>query len=315
MLSKLQWEEHLLPLLVPRVRNAIRGLPHRDRQQVEEIRLRSGSHPLLDMGDRSCPLPLPEGVLTLTDIQETVNLLSQYSFYAYAGQLAQGYLTVAGGHRIGVAGRVVAENNLVTAMAEIASLNFRVARQLPGVADTALPWLFTSRGQVCSTLILAPPRCGKTTLLRDLVRQLSAGGQGRAGLNVGLVDERSELAGCYRGVPQLDVGPRTDVLDACPKEQGLLMLVRSMGPQVVAADELGRSGDMAAIESALCAGVAVLCTAHANDLKDAENKPVLGKLLAQGFFERILVLARHNGKPRLAAVIALPDRQFLYRSD
>lgn len=299
--------QQILPLLGGRPRRALEAMEPEDLMLAEEIRLRPG-HPLLVQGGgREYWLPL---TVNVEDLLETMNILSQYSYYAFAQQLARGYITVAGGHRVGVAGRVTVSDGRVAAMAEAGSVNIRIARQLKGVGMDVLPWLF-ARGQLLNTLILAAPGCGKTTLLRDLIRLLSD----EAGLRVGVADERSELAGCYQGIPQLDVGRRTDVLDGCPRDQGLEMLVRSMGPQVVAADEIGRRADVRALENVLAAGVAVLTTAHARDLAEARQRPVLRGLLAEGYFQRAVILGRREGRPALAGVAELPGGKMLCRGE
>lgn len=301
------WTSQILPMLGARVRASLQTLSREQVNCAEEIRLRPGK-PVLVEGSNG-PVWVDGREVDAEDVQETLNLLSQYSFYAFAEHLARGYITVVGGHRVGVAGRVAVSGGEVTAMAEAGSLNFRIAREMPGVGKPVLPWIL-DQGRPLNTLILAPPRCGKTTLLRDLVRLLSD----EAGLTVGLVDERSELAGCFHGLPQLDVGRRTDVLDACPREQGLTMLVRSMGPQVVAADEIGREADTVALENVLAAGVAVLTTAHARDLDEARQRPVLRRLMEGRCFERVVVLDRLHGKPRLTGV-ARPNGNWLFRGD
>lgn len=300
-------EQQLLPLLAIRPRRAVAALARGVLAQAEEIRLRPGWPLLVRGGSWEQWLP-PE--LGPDDLKETMNILSQYSYYAFAQQLAHGYITVAGGHRVGVAGRVTVSRGQVAALAELGSLNFRIARQLKGVGRSLLPWLF-SRGKLLNSLVLAAPGGGKTTLLRDLIRLLSD----EAGLRVGVADERSELAGCYRGVPQLDVGRRTDVLDGCPRAQGLEMLVRSMGPQVVAADEIGSRADARALGNILAAGVSVLTSAHAGDLAEAKQRPVLQNLLAERCFQRAVILESRGEKPWLAKVVRLPGGEELFTGE
>ena len=160
-----------------------------------------------------------------------------------------------------------------------------------------LPFLFGKEG-VCHTLIISAPRCGKTTILRDLVRQLSDGTEGRRGYTVGVVDERSEIGGCYMGVPQNDLGMRTDLLDCCPKAEGMMMLIRSMAPGVIAVDELGSYSDIHAIESVIHCGCKLLATVHGTSIEDIQKKPLFQKLIQEHVFERYIVLhnREHIGK-------------------
>jgi len=233
------------------------------------------------------------------DIAETIERISQYSFYAFESELCMGYITLPGGHRVGVAGQAVIENGTVRAWRHISCINFRVAHAIKGCADPVMHYIFDensniqtqcSKSQAMHTMIISPPGCGKTTLLRDIVRQISDGTHTRLGLTVGLVDERSEVAGCFRGIPQNDIGQRTDVLDGCPKAEGMIMLLRSMAPDVIAVDELGSQSDANAVETVLTAGVKLLCTAHGNSLDDIKKNPALKALVNQKIFDRYVVL-------------------------
>jgi len=227
------------------------------------------------------------------DIRETMERISQHSFYAYESELSLGYITLPGGHRVGVAGQAVLEDGAVRAWRYISGMNIRVAHSVPGCADGVLPQILNAGG-LMHTMIISPPGFGKTTLLRDIVRQISDGG-----LTVGLADERSEVAGCFRGVAQNDVGIRTDVLDGCPKALAMVMLLRAMSPDVIAVDELGGEADARAVDAVLNAGVKLLCTAHGSDVNDAMANPALSAVLGRGIFERFIVL---NNPAKIAGV-------------
>jgi stage III sporulation protein AA len=190
----------------------------------------------------------------------------------------------------------------VAAVKNFNALSLRVARQHLGCAAELYPLMFDRRGRLASALIVSPPRCGKTTILRDLTRMLSDGA-GQAGVNVSLVDERSELAGTYQGIPQLDVGIRTDVLDACPKALGVMMALRALAPALVTTDEIGREEDARALREGVCAGVAILASAHGDSLEDISRRPGLKALLAADVFHTIIFLSRRRGPGTVEDVI------------
>lgn len=194
---------------------------------------------------------------------------------------------------MGVAGKVIMERDKVKNIQYISSVNIRISHEVIGCADSLLPYI-TKNKQVCHTLIISPPCCGKTTLIRDLIRQISDGNQYVKGCSVGVVDERSELGGCYLGIAQNHLGSRTDILDCCPKAEGMIMLIRSMAPQVIAVDEIGTSEDIHAIEYAMQCGCKLIASVHGLDMDEAKKKPMLGELIRRRMFERYVVLG--NGK-------------------
>lgn len=263
-----------------------------DYDKLYEIRLRVGRPLFLTYDGGECFLRKPgqeQYLVTTEDLKETLEYVTGYSLYAYEDEIRQGFISVQGGHRVGVTGKVVLDRGRIMGMKYISCINVRLSHQIPGCADAVMPYI-QSRNHISHTLIISPPRCGKTTLLRDVIRQLSNGREGIPGVTVGVVDERSELAGSWQGVPQNDLGMRTDILDACPKAEGMQMLVRSMSPDVVAVDELGREEDFRAVESVIHCGCRLIATAHGNSVEDILNQPFFQKLKKMEIFEKYIVL-------------------------
>jgi len=290
-------EEEIHHILAVRLRRLL-DFGRMDFSKLQEIRLRIGAPFLivydgkeyfLDAAGRfTCEVDRAF-VVGQREIRETMEYISNYSMYAFDEELRQGYITVQGGHRVGIAGKIIWERQEAKSMRHISFLNIRLAHEVPGCADIVLPYLVKEQG-IYHTLLISPPRCGKTTLLRDLIRQLSNGDAGRRGMTVGVVDERSELGACYLGVPQNDVGCRTDILDGCPKVEGMMMLVRSMAPQVIAVDEVGSGEDVRAMEYVMNCGIFLLATAHGTSIDDIKNKPVFGRLVREKIFGRYVLL-------------------------
>lgn len=244
-------------------------------------------------------------IVTKEEIKETIEYISNYSMYAYEDEIRQGFITIQGGHRIGMAGKIIMEKDSIKSMKYISFMNVRLSHQKKGCADKVLPYIVDKK-KVRHTLIISPPRCGKTTLLRDIIRQLSNGNRDRGGVSVGVVDERSEIGACYMGVPQNDLGIRTDILDCCPKAKGMLMLIRTMAPQVVAVDEIGGREDIESIESVINCGCKLIATVHGSSIEDIRTKPLLRKLLQEHVFERYIIL---NNKERAGMVTEVFDSQ------
>lgn len=231
--------------------------------------------------------------VTMQDIAEMLSYISNYSLYAYKEELKQGYITIEGGHRVGLAGGAVMENGKMTGLHHISFLNIRIAHERYGCAEKLLPYI-RHGNSIHNTLFLSEPGAGKTTLLRDCIRMLSEGTKENPGLKVCVVDERSEIAACHLGVPQNDLGPRTDVLDGCSKPEGMQLLLRSMSPQILAVDELGGEGDFWAVEQAVYSGSRVLGTIHAGDIRDLAEKPYLHRWAKKEIFKRYILIERER---------------------
>ena len=291
----------ILPSLSINIRQIIEKIDPRYLSTLEEIRIRENRPLMVTLSNRDY-LVRPDGrlisknsgayMVTNQDSSSILQLISDHSIYAIEEELRNGYITLRGGHRVGFTGKGVLEGGNIKTLKYISGFNFRISREIKGVANRVLPYI-TDEGEVLHTLIISPPQCGKTTLLRDLIRQISDGNTslGLKGHKVGVVDERSELAGCYKGVPQNDIGIRTDVLDGCPKARGMIMLIRSMSPHVIATDEVGSSEDIFAIEEALNAGIKIITTVHGKDLEEISRRPLLKDLINNRIFKRIIILS------------------------
>ena len=260
-------------------------------QTVEEIRIRIGKPVEIALGGYYEFLPI---IATEEETAQFLSRLTQFSMYTMEEELKRGYITIEGGHRVGIAGKVILDKGYVKAIVHISSFNIRIAREKVGCAEFLLPHLYSDGWH--STMIIGPPQTGKTTLLRDVARVISSGTSTAshtiAARKVGIVDERSEIAGCVRGVPQLQFGDRIDVLDACPKAEGMMMLIRSMSPDVIVADEIGRSEDAVSVLEAVNAGIALMISTHGCSLADVIKRPIIKSLIDLHVFSRFVILDR-----------------------
>ena len=304
---------NLETLLCPEIREKVKKIPEDIKDSMEEIRLRINQPLMLFINNRDYFITRKGGlsqdcrdsyIVTKKNIENTLQFITNYSIYSVEEELKHGYITVQGGHRVGIVGRVLYDSKGIRTMKEFTGLNIRIAREKKGVASNILKYLI-NREKFMNTLIISPPQCGKTTLLRDIIKNISNGipDLNLKGLKVGVVDERSEIAACYQGIPQNDLGLRTDVLDACPKAQGIMMLIRAMSPQVIATDEIGRDEDSQAIHEALLAGINLITTVHGKSLEDVLSKKVIGNLVKEGIFERIILLSNKEGVGTVEKII------------
>ncbi|KIY21957.1 MULTISPECIES: stage III sporulation protein AA [Mesobacillus] len=289
----------ILSFLPKRIAERLNEVPPNDIDGIEEIRIRINRP--LEITVRGKPNFLPY-IVHPEDAVQLLNKLGHFSMYTLEEELKRGYITVAGGHRVGLAGKVILENGSVKAIRDISSFNFRIAREKIGIADPLLPYLYQNSWK--HTMIVGPPQTGKTTLLRDIARIISSGIPEKKvpPLKAGIVDERSEIAGCVKGVPQLTFGPRVDILDSCPKAEGMMMMIRSMSPDVLVVDEIGRKEDAEAILEAVNAGIKLIMTTHGESLLDIQKRPTLKPILDMGIFDRFVVLGRITGPGTIISI-------------
>lgn len=245
-----------------------------DMTGLEEIRLRAKKRVILYYGRKIGEL-VTDYELSELELKEALEYISTFSLYAYEEDIRQGFITIRGGHRVGIAGKVVRENGRIKNISNISSINIRVSHQIIDCGKKAFEYI-QDNGRIYNTLIVSPPGVGKTTLLRDLLRLVSD----ELKLKVSIVDERSEIASCYKGIPCNDVGLRTDIYDCCPKVDGIMLMIRAMSPQVVAVDEIGGDEDINALIKAKHSGISIIATIHGDEIDDiSDNLKIFGRYI------------------------------------
>lgn len=301
---KVMYLDEIFRVLPMKISNLVREILL--YKPLQEIRIKINRPLILNVSDKEILL---DYTVTQNDMKEILTKMSNYSLYAYEEEIRQGYITIKGGHRIGIAGECILSKGEVRTIRNISSINIRICREVIGSSEELLKYI-SSKNRVYNTLIVSPPKCGKTTILRDITRNISYGVKkiGLEGKKVSVIDERSEIAACYNGIPQLDVGIRTDVLDSCLKKDGMIMAIRSLSPEVIICDEIGTEGDIEALNMAFNSGVNILVTIHGYSIEDINNRKVFKELIENSILERIVVLSNRYGVGTIEKIYSVNDK-------
>ena len=262
------------------IRQQIQALDAYTRQNLEEIRVYKNKPVQVFAGGKRIQL---SGEVSGNDMNKIISYLMKFSYYAYEEDLAKGFITIDGGHRVGICGKAVLEKGKVVLLRDISSINIRHAKEIIGCSDKIMHYILDDSIQ--NLLIVSPPGCGKTTLLRDIGRNLS-----QQFYKVAICDERSEIAGMHNGNSSYRFGAMVDILDGCPKAEGMMMLIRSMSPDVIITDEIGREEDLNAIKTCVNCGVSLITSIHGSDIHDLQHSPIYPAIEA-GTFPNILFLS------------------------
>ena len=260
------------------------------RENIEEIRIRVQKPIILKLRYEDVIL---NHIVEQREILQTLEKICENSIYAYKNQICEGFITVKGGHRVGITGTAVEENGKIINLKYVTSLNFRIARQVLNCSNKIIKEILDLENHtIFTTLIVSPPGKGKTTILRDTIRRISNGMENLnfKGKTCGVVDERGEIAAMYKGIPQNDVGMRTDVIENVSKYKGMKILIRTMAPEVIACDEIGSKEDVEAIKEATTAGIKGIFTMHGRNIEDVKNNKDIYELIENKQIEKIVFI-------------------------
>jgi stage III sporulation protein AA len=300
--------KEILSILPEKLKREVINFAYNDR--LQEIRIKIGKPLIIQLGTREVVCRYNPD---FEDLNTIIKRISNYSIYAFEEEMKRGYITISGGHRIGICGRCVIEKGEVKTIKDISSLNIRICREIPGCSKNLMKFIL-EEDSVINSIIISPPKCGKTTLIRDITRNISNGVDSMSfhGKKVCVIDERSEIGACSAGVPQLDVGIRTDVMDGCLKSEGIMMAIRSMSPDVIVCDEIGSHKDMESIVTALNSGVNLITTIHGFGIEDLYSRPVFKDIVENKVFKRAVVLSGKKGAGTVEYIYDFSDKEKIY---
>ncbi len=287
--------------LSQRISDVFLSMGNHEKENIREIRIRSGKPVVVIFGNEA---KFVSCTGRLTDIYSDLNLITDanevsdifiklcgYSVHSFTDAINRGYITLSGGHRAGVAGTAVSENGKITAVRDVSCINLRIAREIKGAADELFGRIFSDG--LSSVIVAGPPSSGKTTILRDLARQLSGTERGRM-YKTFICDERCEIGAGVSGIPQNDLGINCDLVSCYPKEEGILIGLRSFSPDIIICDEIASYAEVSAVETGLNSGVCFALSIHAKDERELHAKPIMKRLLASGAFRNVVLLSAIN---------------------
>lgn len=267
-------------------------------KSIQEVRIKIQKPIIIELSKKEVVLNY---IATREDMKYILQRISNYSLYAYEEEIKQGFITIKGGHRVGLAGECVMEGGRIKTIKNISSINLRICKEVIGCSRDTFKYIYEN-SRVFNTIIISPPKCGKTTILRDIAKNLSEEGK-----KLAIIDERSEIAACYEGIPQMNVGIRADVLDNCLKSEGMIMAIRALSPQVLICDEIGTKADIEALNMAFNSGVNIVVTLHGSSINDLYNRRVFEDLIVNNIIERVIILGNSKGVGTIEAVYNLEN--------